>query len=117
MIIEKIVIKSFGLDILKTAYSVFGTEIDGYTYDIGKYDQTKIPALLGSGIDASACRVGMEIAFNDYTEEIANDIRKAGFFAAAWNIQRRDFSEYERLMSFGVTEFTEDNHCSMGLSY
>jgi len=110
-------IKSFGLDILKTAYSVFGTEIDGYTYDIGKYDQTKIPALLGSGIDASACRVGMEIAFNDYTEEIANDIRKAGFFAAAWNIQRRDFSEYERLMSFGVTEFTEDNHCSMGLSY
>lgn len=28
----------------------------------------------------------------------------------------RDFSEYERLISFGVTEFTEDYHCSMGLN-
>ena len=110
-------IKSFGIDILKTAYSVFGAEIDGYTYDIGKYDESKIPTLLESGIDAAACRVGMEVAFKDYTEEIANDIRKAGFFAAAWDIKRRDFSEYERLMSFGVTEFTEDNHCSMGLNY
>lgn len=110
-------IKSFGIDILKTAYSVFGTEIDGYTYDIGKYDETKIPTLLESGIDASACRVGMEVAFDDYTEEIAGEIRSAGFFAAAWNIKRRDFAEYERLMSYGVTEFTEDNHCSMGLNY
>ncbi len=110
-------IKSFGIDILKTAYSVFGTEIDGYTYDIGEYDETKIPLLLDSGIDASACRVGMEIAFKDYTEEIANKVRSAGFFAAAWDIKRRDFSEYERLIEWGVTEFTEDYHCSMGLNY
>ena len=44
-------------------------------------------------------------------------IREAGFFAAAWNINRRDYGEYERLISYGVSEFTEDNHCSMGLNF
>ena len=110
-------IKSFQLEVLKTAYSVFGTEIDGYTYDIGNWEDSLVDDLLASGIDPHACRVGMEFKFADYTEEIATAIRKAGFFAAAWNIKRRDFEEYEKLMSWGVTEFTEDYHCSMGLNY
>jgi len=110
-------IKSFGLDILKTAYSVFGTEIEGYTFDIGEWEDTHIDMLLSSGIDASACRVGIEVRFDDYTEEIASSIRAAGFFASAWDVKCRDFSEYERLSSWGVTEFTEDYHCSMGLNY
>ena len=37
--------------------------------------------------------------------------------AAAWNVNRRDYDEYERLISFGVTEFTEDDHCSMELNF
>ena len=110
-------IKSFRLEALKTAYSVFGSEIDGYTYDIDNWDSSLVDDLLASGIYAHACRVGMEVKFADYTEEIATAIRSAGFFAAAWGIKRRDFDEYERLMSFGVTEFTEDYHCSMGLNY
>lgn len=110
-------IKSFQLEVLKTAYSVFGTEIDGYTYDIGKWEDSRVDDLLASGIDTRACRVGIEFKFADYTEEIATAIRNAGLFAAAWNIKRRDFEEYEKLMSWGVTEFTEDHHCSMGLNY
>lgn len=108
-------IKSFDAEILKTAYSVFGTEIDGYTLDVKKWDKSCIDALLSTGVDVSRCRVGMEVRFDDYTEQIAKDILNAGMFAAAWDIERRDFSEYDRLFSYGVTEFTEDNHCSMGL--
>jgi glycerophosphoryl diester phosphodiesterase len=109
-------IKSFGLDILERAYSVFGEEIDGYTYDLGGYKPEKVADLRRVFGNASS-RIGVEVQFDEYTEEIANEIRSAGFFAAAWNIKRRDFSEYERLMSYGVTEFTEDYHCSMGLNY
>ena len=110
-------IKSFGIDILKTAYSVFGTEIDGYTFDIGSWKDSHVDTLLNSGIDAGKCRVGIECQFSEYTEEMAKSIRDGGFFASAWNVNRRDFSEYERLISWGVTEFTEDYHCSMGLNY
>jgi hypothetical protein len=110
-------IKSFRLEVLKTAYSVFGTEIDGYTYDIDNWEASLVDELTTSGIDTRACRVGMEVKFDNYTEEIATAIRNAGFFAAAWGIKRRDFEEYEKLMSWGVTEFTEDHHCSMGLNY
>lgn len=110
-------IKSFSAEILKTAFSVFGTDIDGYTYDVSKWDDSKIDDLKAIGIDNKACRVGIEYVFDGYTREIADKIRSAGFFAAAWGIWHRDFEEYERLMSYGVTEFTEDYHCSMGLNY
>ena len=116
-LLKKFHIKSFDINVLKTAYSVFGNEIDGYTFDIGGWKDSHIETLLNSGIDAKSCRVGIEIQFSDYTEEIANSIISAGFFASAWNIKRRDFAEYERLISFGVREFTEDYHCSMGLNY
>ena len=110
-------IKSFDPEVLKDAYSVFGAEIDGYTYDIGGWKDTSIETLLNTGIDIKACRVGIEVQFDSYTEEIAADIRSIGAFASAWNIGRRNFAEYERLISLGVTEFTEDYHCSMGLNY
>lgn len=116
-ILKKFHIKSFGIDILKTAYSVFGNEIDGYTFDIGGWNDNCIETLLNSGIDVNSLRVGIEVQFDEYTENIARAIRDAGLFSAAWNIKRRDFSEYERLISWGVTEFTEDYHCSMGLNY
>ncbi len=116
-ILKNFHIKSFRIEQLQTAYSVFGTEIDGYNFDVKEWDDSRVDALLNSGIDAKACRVGIEIQFSHYTEEIARAIRKAGFFASAWNIKRRDFSEYERLFDLGVTEFTEDYHCSMGLNF
>ncbi len=110
-------IKSFRIETLKKAYSIFGTDIEGYTYDIDEWTDTRIDELREIGIDAKACRVGIEVKFSNYTEEIASAIRGAGLFAAAWGIKRRDFEEYEKLMSWGVTEFTEDHHCSMGLNY
>jgi len=110
-------IKSFRTEILKTAYSVFGNDIEGYTFDTSKWSDEHIEAVKHIGIDQKQCRVGIEIRFDDYTEQIADKIRESGFFAAAWGIWQRDFSEYEKLISWGVTEFTEDYHCSMGLNY
>ncbi len=109
-------IKSFEIDILKDAYSVFGEEIDGYTHDIGWWTEDSVKKILSIGIDTSKCRVGAEVMFNQYTEEIVDEIISAGLFAAAWDVKRRDFDEFERLISWGVSEFTEDYHCSMGLN-
>ena len=116
-LLKKFHIKSFGADILKTAYSVFGNEIDGYTYDVSSWKDTTVATFADTGIDPRSCRVGIEFMFSSYTEEIAREICEAGYFASAWDVKRRKFSEYERLMSWGVTEFTEDYHCSMGLNY
>ena len=116
-LLKKFHIKSFDIPVLKTAYEVFGTEIDGYTYDVESWHHTVIDNVLNIGIDANSCRVGIEVRFDDYTEQIAKSIRDVGMFASAWGIKRRDFSEYKRLFSMGVTEFTEDYHCSMGLNY
>lgn len=110
-------IKSFDINILRSAYSVFGTDIEGYTFDTGKWDDAHIDKVKSIGINTDLCRVGIELRFDEYTESVAEKIRSAGFFAAAWGIQRRDFDEYERVISWGVTEFTEDYHCSMGLNY
>lgn len=70
-----------------------------------------------SNDDPSKCRVGIELKFDSYTKEIAEAIIDAGFFAAAWKIGHRNMDEYRRVMSYGVTEFTEDYHCSMGLNW
>ena len=47
----------------------------------------------------------------------AQKILDAGMFASAWWIERTSAEEYRRLISYGVTEFTEDHHCSMGLNW
>ena len=117
-ILKKFHIKSFGYGVLQNAYKVFGTDIDGYTWDNDDVDAEKIEKFKAFRDSMSApCRLGIEIQFKNYTDQKAKMIREAGFFAAAWNINRRDYDEYERLISYGVTEFTEDNHCSMGLNF
>ena len=73
--------------------------------------------ILALGIDTKKCRVGAEILFDQYTEEIAKEVLNAGLFAAVWDAKRRDFDEYERLISWGISEFTEDYHCSFGLNF
>ena len=118
-LLEKFHIKSFGLEVLQHAYPIFGTEIDGYTLDVGtgKWSEELMEKVKNSGIDASACRVGIEVRSRDCSQEITDAITNAGFFAAVWDLKRRDFDDYTRFMSWGITEFTEDYHCSMGLNY
>ena len=105
-------IKSFDLDVLECAWSVFGSDIDGYTYDNRRWEPERLAAYAASAIDFSACRCGMEVRFDHYTPEIAREILDTGLFAAAWSIKRRSAEEYRRIISWGITEFTEDYHCS-----
>jgi len=110
-------IKSFRREQLEMAFSVFGHDIDGYTWDNHEWEDSKPAQLLQLGIDPTRCRLGIELKFNYYTRDMAQKIVDAGLFASAWAIERRHFKEYQRLISYGVTEFTEDFHCSMGLNY
>lgn len=114
-LLEKFHIKSFDIEVLKTAYQIFGSEIEGFTYDVSHWEDSKIDDLKNLGI--KNCRVGIEVRANEVTEEITKKITEAGFFASVWNVERRDFSEYEKWASFGISESTEDFHCSMGLNF
>lgn len=116
-IVRNLHIKSFELNNLKTAYKVFGTEIDGYTWDRVEFSDEDLSALVNSGIDKTKCRLGMEIAFKNCTQEGTEKIIKEGLFAAVWAVKKRTADEYDRVISWGVTEFTEDHHCSMGLNW
>ncbi len=105
-------IKSFNLNCLRDAYSVFGEEIEGYTWDHG--DAAK---LAETEIGHSHRRIGVELQGKDYTKEVADDIRAHGFFAAAYAIGRCGSEGYRNYIHMGLTEFTEDYHCSMGLNW
>ena len=111
-ILDRFHIKSFSLGILKTAYAVFGDVIDGYTWDDGRTEELK-----NSVFAHAACRVGVEHRMSAVTEASVREILDAGFFAAVWNVGRKSSEDYRRVMAYGVTEFTEDAHCSMGLNW
>jgi len=52
------------------------------------------------------------------TKEIVNEIKAAGFKASAiscWGHKTGEY--YKRLIDCGVSEFTEDYHCSFGLNW
>jgi len=116
-ILRNLHIKSFNYENLRAAYAVFGTEIDGYTWDRGDLEDTTVDMMRGLNMDLAKCRVGIEIRFRCYTAEKARRITDAGFFAAAYSVGKRHANEYRQLIEWGVTEFTEDNHCSMGLNW
>ena len=104
-------VKAKDTDTLRGAFEVLGEEIDGYTLDVQRLEQDDIPHLLETGIDPTRLRVGIEVRVKNIKETDAARIRAASMFAAAWDIPRSDFDAlYGRLISLGVTEFTEDHH-------
>lgn len=111
-------IKTGKYSIIKKVWEIFGSEIDGYTIDVQRFEEDTVARMLATGVDVKACRVGVEIRTEHMQEQDVRRVLEAGMFAAAWNIPRANFDElYERMISWGVTEFTEDHHCSMGLNY
>ena len=110
---KKFHIKSFDLKILEHAFEIFGQTIDGYTWDNGNVEDFKNSKLYGAN-----CRLGIELTKKDMTKELAREIIDAGFFAAVFGLKQRvPYREFEELMDWGITEFTEDHHCSMGLNW
>lgn len=105
-------IKSFKLDILEDAYSVFGDDIEGYTWDEGNSEQFKA-GKLGS----STSRLVIERLPDRTTEAVIRADRAAGFETAVYEMGRCCAEEYRKFLELGVCEFTEDYHCSMGLNW
>ena len=110
-LLPKFHVKAPQVSILKDAWEVFGTEIDGYTLDVQELKDHTIDHLLSTGIDPTRVRTGIEVRTKNLKDGDPASIRAAGMFAAAWDIPRSDFDEvYGRLQALGVTEFTEDHH-------
>ena len=105
-------VKSFKLDILEDAYSVLGDEIEGYTWDEGDIEQFQ-----KSTLKQSKKRLVIERWWTWSTEEKTRADREAGFETAVYDMGNCSSQLYEKFLSWGITEFTEDYHCSMGLNW
>ena len=110
-LLPKFHVKAPDTDTLQGAFEVFGYGIDGYTLDVQKMEQDTISRVLEAGIDPTRSRVGIEVRLSNLQDADVARIRAAGMFAAVWALPRCDFDKvYGRLISLGVTEFTEDHH-------
>ena len=110
-LLPKFHVKAPDTGTLRGAFEVLGYEIDGYTLDVQKLEKDTIPQMLQTGISPARSRVGIEVRLSNLRDEDPAHIRAAGMFAAVWALPRSDFDEvYGRLISLGVTEFTEDHH-------
>ena len=113
-------IKSFDPEVLRLAYEIFGTEVEGYTLDVGGTD-TASDAAVGVmdaiGFDKARSRVGIELCCNSVTPERCQAIKSAGYFASVWALSHAPASRFRELIRMGVTEFTDDFNCSFGLNW
>ncbi|MBE6712408.1 MAG: hypothetical protein E7580_02675 [Ruminococcaceae bacterium] len=105
-------VKSARIAVLEKAFEYFGDEIDGYTLNNEPPEELAASKLAGAN-----CRLVVEWQAGYYTEEAVHHILESGFSVAAYNLPRGEMSVYEKLISWGVTEFTEDHHISIGLNW
>ena len=109
-------VKAPCVDTLELAFSVFGDRIDGYTLDYNGPEDLAASELAGAN-----CRLMIESWFEKYTcREDVQRILDYGFTAAAFGFSptnTESMDTYRRLIDWGVTEFTEDFHCSLGLNW
>ena len=109
-------VKAPCMDVLEMAYDIFGDSIDGYTLDALAPEQMKRSPLYGAN-----CRLVIETLYYKYKSR--DDVQRVldyGFSAAAFAFnlaEDKTMEIYRQLIDWGVTEFTEDNHCSLGLNW
>ena len=114
-LLKRFHIKSFDLNALKTAYTVFGTEIDGYTWDGGNVTSMLANA---SEMDNTKCRIGIEYHISSINQTEVQNALNNGYFTAAYGIGRNVSGDrYKELISWGVTEFTDDCNPCHGLNW
>lgn len=109
-------VKAPNTETIADAVAVLGSEIDGYTLDVQRLEDDSIEKMRKACRGAEGCRIGIEIRHRSCTAEAVRQVLDANMFAAVWNLPRCSFEEYDRLLLLGVSEFTEDHHCSMGLA-
>lgn len=121
-LLDRFTIKSFYSDVLYDAYSVFGDEIYGYTYDIGTASEDLLESTIetfNSIIPQSyRCVRCIEIIEADAKIQYVERIKNNGFKVGVYNMEDlRSGERYQELVNMGVTIFTDDNNCSNGLNW
>lgn len=121
-LLDKFQVKSSKIQVLESVFKVFGNEINCYTLWAMEYKDEMIETLAGLNADFTKVRGVIEfrekLDTENFTEEIVNKIKAAGFTASALSCWGRKTGEYyKRLISLGVSEFTEDYHCSFDLDW
>lgn len=114
---SKITVKAFAVSILESAYAALG-DTDGYIYDVNDIDvEAYSNALDNSALRNYTGRKGIEYVASEITQEIAIATRERGYIVSAWSLGNMKGERYYELISFGVTEFTDDNNGSAGLNW
>lgn len=118
-LLEHFRVKSNRIETHKTCLEVFGQEIAGYILLYGPKDYDDPQTLYEKiGFDRSRHEVVVEYFEHLVTEEKIKIARQQGFYVsiAAMKGGISGFRMQE-LIDLGVSEFTLDHHCSMGLSW
>ena len=119
-LLSKLNIKSFDPEVLRLANEVLGTEIEGYTLDVGPWNNARdtcVEIMDGIGFDKAKSRVGIELYPAAMTPERCKMIHDAGYFASVWDLSHSHAAEFRKFIDMGVTEFTDDYNCSYGLNW
>lgn len=117
-LLEKFHVKSFSMDVLAAAFSVFGETIEGYTKDDGHWSQFVSTDFADENSNVIVkCRVVCERQPKAWTkyETLPSQMHEKGYGCSAYNITTAE--EYYKLLSMGVTEFTDDFNCNQGLNW
>ena len=107
---------------LHKLFSVFGNDLYGYTLWSMDWQPDMPEKLLSVGFDTSKVHGVIELREtlekHNFTPENLKQIRDAGFRASGlscWGLKTGEY--FRRLIDMGVSEFTEDFHCSMELNW
>ncbi|MBQ6707951.1 MAG: hypothetical protein IJM97_03270 [Clostridia bacterium] len=121
-LLDKFQVKSYRIDVLESVFRVFGNDINCYTLWSKVYNDDMIEKLSSLNLDLSKVRGVIEIQeksdMKNFNEDMVERIKAAGFTPSAiccWG--RKTGEYYQRLISLGVNEFTEDYHCSFELNW
>lgn len=112
-----------GAGYFSTTYPIFGDSIESYAVDTGSgvdYTNTMLDAIREYNIDITKVKVGIEYFYNAIDLEKVANAKSAGLFVAMTmdGSGGNDTSEdYEYWMEHGVSEFTDNNHTSVGLNW
>ncbi len=119
-LLEHFWVKSSKVNTQKLCLDVFGDEIAGHILIFNTRDGMKDPAELAReiGFDLKRHKVVVEYFHHTITEEKIKQALAGGFpVSVAAMLGGVSGPRMQELIDHGVTEFTVDRHCSMGLSW
>ena len=120
-LLSKMHVKAFDLSTIEGAYTVLGQDIDGYTGEHGDsyVSIAQLQTFVSShSIDTKKCRVVSEKSKNTITESYVSDVLAAGLECGCYTITSTESAAtIKQMLSWGVTEFTDDTYCQVGMNW